>query len=553
MKKNYLFILSIFSYLGLSAQVLNPSFENWTTKQNQINVTGTATFQGITGNYEIDDPQFTYNEPVDWSSLNQISKTESFKNPSTNSSNVELIEENTDAVDGVKSIELRTELVKIEATVSAFGFTFDTSITNNAPALLVSGEFQIDENRFADELINQSSLTSLNPFTYDSTGQAIDFHPEHLSGSYKYTGVSGDSALILSGIIKDRVVIAYTILRLPSVNVWTDFELEYTYLSCEQPDTIITLISSSNLDVTFQNGAFTVNSTYTGIAGSTLLLDDLNLDTLDLSSFPPIAKNDSTEIFVGQIATKNVLLNDDFCGAAVSNPVILTNGTNGNAIVAANGDLEYTHNNGFIGDDEVVYYICNSLSLCDTATWYIKVGAVVPCVANDDYRSLNQDEAIVFDATFNDDDCGTTPNIYILPLNGVADVESNGDISYAPVTGYVGADSLTYVICSPIDANQCDTAIVYFDILSTGIREIPAAFISIAPNPAIDKTTVKLTGNYTSSTTSISVYNLLGNEIFNAKFNNSIQLNTKNYATGVYLIQLQNELGTAVRKLVIAK
>jgi len=551
MKKKYLTILSFLTYLGVSAQVLNPSFETWTTKQNQISVNGSTTYSGFPVNYSINDPQFTYNELQNWSSLNQLTPTASVEDVLTASTSYEQIKDTSDFVAGTKAvfIESREMEITVQTDFGPIGFT------NVGPGIMISGDFVLNIEDFAEEIIQGTGLNSLNPFTVTGTGQAIDFRPETLSGSYKYIGVNSDSALVFSGVIKNREMVAYTIKRLPNTSVWTDFELDYEYLNCEMPDTIVTFFCSSNLSASFDAlGNFTVEDDYTGEAGSALFVDDLSLDTFDVNNFPPIAFDDSVVVLVNETATSSVLLNDEFCGGGAADSLyILTSATNGTDTVLNNDSISYTPANNFSGTVEIEYVVCNVMNICDTASLYVTVTELVACVANDDYRSLNQDEAIAFDATFNDDDCGTTPDIIVLPVNGTADVESNGNISYAPVSGYSGADSLTYVICSPLNASQCDTAVVYFDILAatTGIEEIPASIISIAPNPAMNYTNVSLNGENLSTT--INVFNLLGNKIYTANFENSIQIDTKNFARGVYLIQLENELGRAVKKLVIAK
>ena len=274
----YTVLFTLISLLMI-AQTENPSFENWEIKQNQITVSGTANFQGLTADYSIDDPVFNYNEIVRWSSLNQLTGTESITFPGSPNPNVELVSESSDFVDGLRSVQLQSANIRISASVTVFGFTIDTSVVNVAPGLLISGELDLDENTFAEQLINGSSLTSLNPFTYPNTGQPIDFQPEKLMGSYKYAGVAGDSAMMVSGLIKNREVVAYVIKRLPNAATWTNFELEYEYLGCAMPDTIISLFCSSNLDVTFDNGDFMVNSSFTGVDGSVLTIDNLRLDT----------------------------------------------------------------------------------------------------------------------------------------------------------------------------------------------------------------------------------------------------------------------------------
>ncbi len=549
MKSHYLLALFLLPILTIHAQSLNPSFENWTILQNQITLNGTATIQGITADYEIDDPQFNYNEIVNWSSLNQLTGSESITYPSTGITLVELVTESSDAVDGVKSVKLESKAVEITAQITIFGQTNSYSVTNTAPGLLVSGVFDLDESAFAEQLLNGTNLNSLNPFTYEGTGQSIDFQALNLKGAYKYTSVGGDSAMLVSGLIKDRVVIAYVIKRLPAASVWTNFQLNYEYLSCTMPDTIISVFCSSNLDADFNNGVFTINSSYTGVSGSILRLDNLTMDTLDLNSFPPIAITDSSTIFDTEVAVVDVTANDDFCGAALPIPVILTNVSNGTVVVLITGEYEYTPNVGFSGVDNLVYYVCNDSSLCDTASWYISVNPIPLCIPVDDFRSLTANSSSVFDATTNDMDCGNVPSLFTLPVNGVANVESNGFISYSPLNGFLGIDSLTYTLCSNVNTSQCATAKVYYEIV-TGIKDIASYRITIAPNPANEQVTISLN---TNEETVVSVFNLLGQEFLNTSFKKTISIDVRNYPEGGYVVRMENASGVATRKLVIRR
>ena len=549
MKLHYFLALLVLPFAAIQAQSLNPSFENWTIKQNQITVNGTATVQGFTADYEIDDPQFSYNEIVNWSSLNQLTGTESIYYPGTTNTLVELVTESSDATNGLKSVKLESKAITIRAMVTVFGQTNPYEITNTAPGLLVSGVFDLDEAAFADQLINGTNLNSLNPFTYEGTGQPIDFQPASLKGSYKYTGVSGDSAMLVSGLIKDRVVVAYVIKRLPNASVWTNFQLNYEYLSCEMPDTIISVFCSSNLDADFNNGVFVINSSYTGVNGSVLRMDNLTLDTIDINSFPPIAVNDSSIIFDNQTAVKDLTANDDFCGGATPTPVILDNPNNGTLVLLVSGEYEYIPVLGFSGIDTVVYYVCNDSSLCDTASWYISVSPVSLCAPVDDYRSLISNTSSVFDATANDLNCGNVPSLFTLPVNGVANVEANGFISYSPLNGFVGVDSLTYTLCSSINTSQCATAKVYYEVV-TGIRDIANYAITIAPNPANERVNISLD---TNEETVLSIFNMLGQEILQTSINKTLSLDVHNFPEGGYIVRLENAAGVATRKLVVRR
>lgn len=542
---------SLFVLIGLFvvAQTENASFENWEIKQNQINVSGTATVQGFTVDYELINPPFSYNEIERWSSLNQLTGTDSITDPSTGSSLVELVTESTDAVEGNTSVRLESDSINITAVVNLFGNQVPFTLSNVAPGLIVSGELDLDENEFAEQLINSTSLTSLNPFTYPNTGQPIDFQPEKLKGWYKYAGVAGDSAMMVSGLIKNRQVVAYVIKRLPNAATWTSFELEYEYLSCAMPDTIITLFCSSNLDASFDNGNFSVNSNYTGVDGSVLFVDDLTMDTIPAGTFPPIAVNDVSSIFDNEIAVGDVLANDELCGAGTLVPVILVDGNNGTTTVNGSDELEYTPNVGFNGTDTVTYYICSGPGMCDTASWFITVSPIPSCIAVDDIRSLPSNGSSVFDATANDTDCGTMPNITVLPVNGIANVEANGFISYSPLAGFSGMDSLTYSICSPQNSNQCSSAKVYYTI-TTGIRDILDEQILMKPNPANSFVEIQNTGK---GQVDVSLYNVVGKALLSTSFENNTRIELADFPAGIYWLEFTQAGSSITRKLQIKK
>lgn len=548
MKQIYLF-LSFFISVSIFAQTNNKSFENWTTQQNQIYVSGTANFQGITADYEIDDPQFTYNEIVDWSSLNQLTGTESISYPGTGNTNVELVTESTMAIDGAKAVSIESALIKISATVTVFGVQLDTSVTNVAPGILISGVFDLDENLFAEQLLNSTNLNSLNPFTYDGTGQAIDFRPKHLKGSYQYAGVSGDSALVVSGLIKDREVVAYSITRLPNAGSYTAFEIPYTYLSCEMPDTVITLFCSSNLDASFTNGVFSVNSAYTGQHGSQLWVDGLSLDTLSTNEFQPLAVNDTVYVNEEQTDTFNVMLNDAFCDDQVNVITIINAPLNGTSVYISNTEIEYTPNVGFSGADNFTYELCNGNGLCDTATVYINVANIDPCLAFDDFRSVTAGGSSVFNPLDNDIDCGGIPDIIVLPVNGVASVQANGFIAYSPLVGFSGQDSLTYRICSPLNPNQCATAKVYYDVVTSIKNQVELTF-SVFPNPATEEITISLAQKKAMQMT---IYTVLGKKVYAQDIHSSAVINLADFNEGVYLIQLNDGVHTATKTFYVRK
>ena len=109
----------------------------------------------------------------------------------------------------------------------------------------------------------------------------------------------------------------------------------------------------------------------------------------------------------------------------------------GQRVLVNNGDgtFDYTPNPNFNGNDSFVYEICDTSSLCDTATVSITVAAVAdPPLAVDDSASTPEDRTVTIDVADNDSDpdgnldpssanisCATCSN----PANGI--LANNGD------------------------------------------------------------------------------------------------------------------------------
>ncbi len=93
---------------------------------------------------------------------------------------------------------------------------------------------------------------------------------------------------------------------------------------------------------------------------------------------PPIAVNDSAKTNKNQPVSGNLLGNDHHSGTNSNTGLILNTNSvsgpsNGSVILNSDGSFTYTPANNFVGLDSFLYVICNTVSLCDTATVYIRV------------------------------------------------------------------------------------------------------------------------------------------------------------------------------------
>ncbi len=540
-------IITLLTLISISlfgfAQLSNPSFETWENPllHNTINATGT--FSGITF-YVCGD--FDYNELENWSSTNQMTK-------GVNLGNIELVTESTTAYAGAKSVKIESKDVSLTGFLSSGCVGLSQSIDNVAPGLMVSGSFKLEVQGLIDEILTGSGLNALNPFTYPGVGEPIDFIPRSISGYYQYTGgvdaTTGllDSCIIVSGLKKNGVLIGSVVTRLGNASSWTPFHVDYDHLTCEIPDTIVTVISSSGIDLEIVNGEFIINSDNTGADGSVLLIDDIKIDTITLAEFPPLLSNDFDTIFTNEVSTVDIQNNDVYCATVF--PAVLDYSGSEGAAVLTGSSVEFTPSLGFTGNVTIPYYSCNNIPLCDTAYFYVQVEPLPLCYANNDNYSLTTNGTTNNDVRLNDVDCGTSISIVANTVNGVANLESNGTITYSPNGSFTGVDSLKYSICSDVAPTQCDTAVVRYTI-TTGINEISENLIQFFPNPAKNSINISID---LPSEIHVTIYNTLGEKmIVNSFFNaNAIDLISLN--NGLYFVEIETAGKKTIKKLQVIK
>ena len=83
---------------------------------------------------------------------------------------------------------------------------------------------------------------------------------------------------------------------------------------------------------------------------------------------------------------------------------------------------------------------------------------------------------------------------------------------------------------------------------SVGINENVTNNVSIYPNPTSDVLNISTNSNDLSE---LIIKDITGKIVFNKNFNTNITVNTENYAKGVYLIDVKNNLGTVSEKITV--
>jgi gliding motility-associated-like protein len=141
--------------------------------------------------------------------------------------------------------------------------------------------------------------------------------------------------------------------------------------------------------------------------------------------------------------------------------------------VTGNGSIVVTPPGGYTGTITIPYTVCDHSiypvnSLCDNDVIVINVvdttGApnAAP-IANNDAAVTQPNTTVTVNPLANDFDVnggGLTVTVPAggMPTNGTITVNPNGTVTYTPNNGFIGNDTITYVICDNGTPSACDTA-----------------------------------------------------------------------------------------------
>ena len=180
----------------------------------------------------------------------------------------------------------------------------------------------------------------------------------------------------------------------------------------------------------------------------------------------PVAQDDSYETPEDKSLTiKNYLDNDQVVDKASVSSVNAEN-AHGTAVLQDNGDILYTPNSSFSGEDTFTYELCD-----DDETPTCSTGTITVNVIDEGNPSAKNDlvviEAGTVTSTFshlldNDNaiDGAVITSIEASDSKGTVSINDDGTISYTSKAGFVGDDSFTYTICDDDPTPNCATATV---------------------------------------------------------------------------------------------
>ena len=213
----------------------------------------------------------------------------------------------------------------------------------------------------------------------------------------------------------------------------------------------------------------------------------ITVGTGEFSNTPPIANDDTQVVQMNATIEIPVMINDlDPDGDVIVISTISTQPANGTASILPTGTIQYTPNNGFLGDDYLIYVICDNGNpvLCDTA--YVEILVIDETV----------NECVVFDETLEETPitiCVTDYNFELpfdvseidfsmVPTDGVVyfdDALANDCFVYVPNENFNGLEVFEVIACSNLP--ECKNITITIDVLP--VNDAPIANFDTAETP----------------------------------------------------------------------
>ncbi|CUH77121.1 Ig-like domain-containing protein [Tropicibacter naphthalenivorans] len=213
--------------------------------------------------------------------------------------------------------------------------------------------------------------------------------------------------------------------------------------------------------------------------------------TVTSDNVAPVAGDDLASATVGATIVIPVQSNDSDADGDLLETVAVTDPANGTAVIVSDGTISYTPDAGFVGVDTFEYTITDPDGLTDTATVTVTVSEdpnAAP-IAVIDTGSTEIGTPVTFTPLANDTDAdGDTLTVASIgtPLNGDAVLNADGTVTYTPDAGFVGNDTITYVVTDGIDSD-------------TGEMVVGVGLDNTAPEATDDLATVAEDGSTTVS------------------------------------------------------
>jgi hypothetical protein len=336
--KKILFALVLLSSSSAWAQLPNASFESWSS------VTSIWSYSPF-----ILADTFSFNNPTDWTTLNQVTGNRYLGGNF-------FVSQSTDAVTGNFSLRMETDTIYV-------GLLPDSNLI--LPGFAVNGNFPVDLAAILE------ASGSVSPAIFVGAGIPETSRKQKMRFKAKYIPVQNDSLLAWAVLKSNGMVIAEAKINDPTpLPNFTTLEADFTYYSCDDPDTLVVMFGSSTPNF---STAFSGNSELA--AGSVLYIDDIEfIDLPNSTNIPPIANFDEAFTFQNQAVTIPVLGNDSDCENASLQLGILSSPMNGSVVLVGSDSLRYTPNTNWAGADTLFYTISDGTYQAST---YVRINVFV--------------------------------------------------------------------------------------------------------------------------------------------------------------------------------
>ncbi len=377
---------------------------------------------------------------------------------------------------------------------------------------VLSNDFDPDNDNFS--IANLNVVVSAGTVVLNANGTFTYTPPTDFVGEATFTyeicddgtPVLCDDAVVTIDIFDIPIILPNTTVAVDD-QYETDVDVAVTgnvsgndYDPEGDAQTVTLLSNPGNGNLTFSsNGSFTYTpnagfigtDSYTYRAcdnGSPVACDVATVYILVEEPFnpnnPPVAEDDINATHINTPVDGNVITNDwDPDGDPILVVAIISGPANGVTSLSSNGLYTYTPDNGFLGEDQFEYQLCDNGTprLCDTATVTIEVVDTIvvdvnrPPVAVDDYAKGKKDTKVTGHILTNDfdpdEDLFTITSTTITPSVGTLVLNTDGTFEYTPPTGFVGKATFEYEICDNGTPVLCDNATVTIDILDIDTPE----------------------------------------------------------------------------------
>jgi len=147
----------------------------------------------------------------------------------------------------------------------------------------------------------------------------------------------------------------------------------------------------------------------------------------------------------------NILANDSDSDGSIdpTTVAIISGPANGSVVVNGAGQVTYTPNGNYSGNDSFSYRVCDNDGACATATVSITVNPVNdPPIAVDDTSNTANGLPVTIAVLTNDSDPegGPLTVIAVGGLSGTIGINIDNTVTYTPTTGITGTHVFTYTI-----------------------------------------------------------------------------------------------------------